>query len=349
MKTFNISGVIGWDVTAQDVREFLRGAAGEPVKFVFSSPGGFVSVGLEIHNAIRDYPGETIAVLSGFAMSMASYIPMACDKILVEDNAVYMIHNARGGVWGDHNDILAYGAFVKGLSGLLSKRYCGRTGKAAADICEMMDKETYFFGSEIVEQGFADEVIDTGKGDDKESAVFTAQALYADVSAKLIADATAAREDIQKASALLNCAVQTPAPGAGKNEKEVQQMDLIALLAANPAAKVEYDAALAKARDEGVATVQARIDKVAPILGSGKYGATVTGLAVKVLQGTEEMAALTGAVTVLDAQAEAAATAAAATGTETPGQEGHQPPAADALIKDQAGLDAAIARTKGEV
>jgi ATP-dependent protease ClpP protease subunit len=350
MKKIAITGIIGWDVTAQDIREALRAAAGEDVTFEISSPGGLVSTGLEIFNLIRNYSGHTTAVLSGYAMSMASYIPLACDRVVAEDNAVYMVHNARGGVWGDHNDILSYGAYVKGLSGLLGKQYVRTTGKAAAEVTGWMDKETFFFGEEMVEAGFVHEIIATDKDKDKAAALAGAQAVFGDTMARLSKDAAQAREDMIKASSILNVATQPPAP-AGKPQKEVQQMALAELLAQNPAAKAEFDAALAAARTEGAQAVRTTIAAVTPILESAVYPAAIKAVAVKALKGDTSADTLTTTVAVFDAMKEeqAAAAAAAETGA-TPPTPPQQPAATIDPAKPiscQEELDAEIARAKG--
>jgi ATP-dependent protease ClpP protease subunit len=357
MKTLSISGVIGWDVTAQDVREFLRDAAGADVKFVIGSPGGLVSVGLEIFNLIRNYSGHTTAVLSGFAMSMASYIPLACDHVAAEDNAVYMVHNARGGVWGDHNDILSYGAFVKGLSGLLGKQYTRTTGKTQQEVTDWMDKETFFFGDEILDSGFVHEIIATDKDKDKSTALAGAQAIFTDTMAQLSKDTVQARADMIAASGIMSLAtppVSTTQPpaSAGIPQKEVQQMNLQELLAANPAAQAQYDAALAAARKEGVAEVHATINTVAPFLANASYPAIIAATALKVLKGDEASGTLISAVAAVDAVREDAAAAKAAAEAAAAGNTLPQTPAPvaapGAVVSSEADLDATIAAARKE-
>lgn len=352
MVTIPISGVIGWDVTAQDIREALQKAGGEDVLFEVSSPGGFVSVGLEIYNLIRNYGGHTTARLSGYAMSMASYIPMACDRREAEDNAVFMIHNARGGVWGDHNNILSYGNYVKGLSGLIGKQYVKTTGKDVAEILKWMDDETYFFGDEMVEAGFVHAIIETDKDDDKESAMAAAQAIFTDTVNRMSADATALKNDMIKASAIMNVALPTPAV-AGKPEQEVQQMaKLKELLTANPAAQAEYDQAMADARKAGVAEKQTVIDSATPILSSEEYPAAIKAVALKTLKGEASADTLTTTVAVFDAMkeqnADAEAAAEGAAAGETRGQQPPPPVDPTEPVSDEAGLEVAIAAARKE-
>jgi len=349
-KKIAITGIIGWDTTARGVREELQAANGEAVEFDVSSPGGFISQGLEIFNLIRNYGGETTAVLSGFAMSMASYIPLACDKVKAHDNAVYMIHNARGGVWGDHNDILAYGQFTKGLSGLLAKQYAKRTGKSVDELAEMMDKETFFFGDEMLTHGFVDEIIETEDDGDQEACLAAAQAIYHEAYAKWSADPAEARKDFAQAMAIMPSIQPPAAVAAGKPKKEEVQMALKELLDANPAAKAEYDQALNAARTEGKQELQAVINSVAPIMASTEYPPIIGQTALKVLKGEASQVELTSSVAAVDAVKQMNAQTAAQTATEQQGatpaqQQAQYDPAQPVASEDD--LQAAIALAKG--
>lgn len=337
MKKIALCGVVGWDCTPAALREALREANGEDVELEVSSPGGYIAPGLEMFNLIRNYAGNINVRITGYAMSMASYLPLAVKsrpnpgRIVAEDNAVYMIHNARGGAWGDHNDILGYGAYLKGLSGVIAKQYVRHTGKSLEDVQSMMDKETFFFGDEMVEHGFVDEIIATDKDDDKDTALATARAAFSDTMARLSADQEQARADWQRAAAILPEHEIQPPAAAGKPKEEVQQMALKDLLAANPAAQAEFDREMAGARAEGEKAVRATIDKVAPFLSSNQYPRVIGETALKVLKGEESMVTLTASVAAVDAVRESAAAAAAASET---GATGATPPQQPTGVKE---------------
>ena len=101
MKIIPISGIIGWDISAKEIRAALDTAGGEEIEVQIASPGGFIYDGLEIFNLIRNYKGAKSTRLMGMAASMASYIAMAGDRVIAEDNSIFMIHNAWGGAVGD--------------------------------------------------------------------------------------------------------------------------------------------------------------------------------------------------------------------------------------------------------
>jgi len=176
MKVIPISGVIGWDVTGQMVREALAAANGDAVEIQLSSVGGLVFDGLEIFNLIKNYEGETTARLMGIAASMGSYIPLAADKIISEPNAVMMIHNAWGIGMGNAEDLRAEAAVLEGLSAILADAYVKKTGKSIDEIKSMMDAETWLFGQEIMDSGFVDEIVGTTDQSAKTETVKTAKA-----------------------------------------------------------------------------------------------------------------------------------------------------------------------------
>jgi ATP-dependent Clp protease, protease subunit len=199
MRKITISGVIGWDATPAMLREDLEQAGGDDIEVLINSPGGFVSDGIEMFNLLRRYEGNSTARISGYAASMASYIPLACDRRIAEDNAVYMIHNVFGGVYGDHNDILKYGAVVKSMSGMIARTYAKHTGMDLEEIARLMDDETWFFGQEMVEAGFVDEIIETEADKDRDGTTALAKSAFIDCITKISADRKRVKNDLARA------------------------------------------------------------------------------------------------------------------------------------------------------
>ena len=290
MKTVAISGVIGWDVEPSDIRTALNEANGEDVRVEISSPGGFVMPGLEIFNLIRNYKGATETRLVGQAASMGSYIALAGDKMVAEDNAVFMIHNVRGLSMGDHNDLRKSADTFERLSNLLAKAYVAKTGKSIEDIRAMMDEETFLFGDEIVEEGFADEIISTKSDTDKETAVAIAQAVIADCI-KTMKESDKVKDDTEQAAAMLGSMPapvkkKQPLPMAEK-KTEVTVMDLEKLKAEHPAVHAQ---AVAAGVAQGV--TQERDRASAHLILGGSSGDMVTAIAA-ITDGSEMTAVIT--------------------------------------------------------
>jgi len=185
MKEIILAGEIGLDVWPGQVRRDFDNAGGESVKLHISSPGGYVWDGIEIFNIIKNYSGRVDAVLSGLVASMGTYIAMAANKIEAESNAVFMIHNASTFVAGDYRDLRKAADISEGVTDLLSKEYIKKTSKSSKEIRSLMDEEAWYFGSEIKEAGFVDEMIDVEEEEDKATAVLSAKTKFQSLVAKL--------------------------------------------------------------------------------------------------------------------------------------------------------------------
>jgi len=77
----------------------------EKITLRINSPGGVVYDGLAIHNAIKAHKAEVTAVVDGLAASMASFIAMAANKIIMPKNSFMLIHKASGMCWGNSDDM----------------------------------------------------------------------------------------------------------------------------------------------------------------------------------------------------------------------------------------------------
>jgi ATP-dependent protease ClpP protease subunit len=200
MKTISIDGVIGWDVFAADVRQAIREAKGDDLTVEVNSPGGSVTEGIAIYNAIKNAPGSKTTLITGLAASMGSYIALAADRVTAEANAIYMIHNAGMIAMGDHNQLRKAADIAEGMSKILAAAYVRKTGKDAAEIAAMMDAETFLYGEEIQAAGFADEIVGQADGDKAEAVLRTRAAV---ASAEDLIKRLSTDQDTDQAAAVL--------------------------------------------------------------------------------------------------------------------------------------------------
>lgn len=197
MKEFSLSGGIGVDLNIKDFKEMLDSAGGDEINLSFSSVGGYVFDGFEIYNLIKDYKGKKSVTLNGITASIASYIAMAFDNITVRDNTPFMIHNAFGGIFGDYKDMQAYGEHLKNLTDLIANKYVEKTGKSKKEILALMDKETWLYGSEIVDENFANILKKSESDDTREAAIHKASLIFNSFKPP------AKKDDLQRAVALM--------------------------------------------------------------------------------------------------------------------------------------------------
>jgi len=157
-------------VTAAELRSRLAEAKdGEDVRICVDSPGGDCFEGFAVYNAIRDFARGRKAGLSvyiqGMAASAASWVALAASsvsgcRVSVEDNSVFMIHNCWGVAVGDRRAMMRSAELSGRIDGIMAEMLARKSGKEAPEISAMMDEETWLFGKEIVDAGFADELIE---------------------------------------------------------------------------------------------------------------------------------------------------------------------------------------------
>ena len=88
----------GWrDITApMDIQAALETAGGAEVTLLINSPGGDMSVGLEIRSMLRRYQGKTTALFQGYGASAATLAATGCGTIRAEPGALLCYHNPAG-------------------------------------------------------------------------------------------------------------------------------------------------------------------------------------------------------------------------------------------------------------
>lgn len=159
-----ISGYIGYDTTLDTVQEQLSAANGAPLEVDVSSIGGFVETATAIYNAIVGYRDKYDVDVSfnilGWAESAASYIcTIPGAKVSVHPNTRYMYHNPIDDAFGDYRELQKKTDWLKKMTELYRDAYAAKSGKTAEEIQAGMDAETLLTGQEIVDAGFADELI----------------------------------------------------------------------------------------------------------------------------------------------------------------------------------------------
>ena len=200
MKQIFINKQIGSDffsdgITADYVRDELNAAApSEDIQLVIDSPGGYVWDCITIFNVIREFcrkhPAQRVNVyIQGIAMSCASVIALAAksvdaaNTISVEDNSIFMIHNAWTAIAGNEHDLRKAAENLAAIDTVIANTYTAVTGKSDKDIRAAMDAETFLYGAAIVEWGFADTVISgeksAGEAADETAALASAKAAWA--------------------------------------------------------------------------------------------------------------------------------------------------------------------------
>lgn len=169
-----ILDVIGYDyydggITAKTISDQLEQMDGRDVRVVMNTPGGDMFEGIAIHNVLKGYPGNVTIDIIGLAASAGSVIALAGDNIRIARTAFYMIHNAWTYASGDKNFFLEMAEYLAPFDKSMAELYSRKSGISVEEITAYMDKETFFTGSDTVEKGFADELLNEDVEESTES------------------------------------------------------------------------------------------------------------------------------------------------------------------------------------
>lgn len=171
----------GWrDITApMDIAAALEQADGEDVTVLVNSPGGDMTVGLEIRSMLRRYQGRTTALFQGYGASSATLAASGCNVIESEPGALLCYHNPTAGTTGDYRELAQASEAMRNARDCILEVYQARSGvKSREDLIELMDKDIWISPGQAREYGLIDRVVplDDGAGFSADPAAFVAAA-----------------------------------------------------------------------------------------------------------------------------------------------------------------------------
>lgn len=157
----------GWrDITCpSDIADALEAAGGEEVTVLVNSPGGDMTVGMEIRSILRRYKGKTIALFQGYGASSATLAVSGCTEIHSEPGALLCYHNPTGGAQGDYQALGNAAESLRNARDCILEVYNARKGsKSAEELAELMDKDIFITPTQAVEYGLVDKVLKLTEG-----------------------------------------------------------------------------------------------------------------------------------------------------------------------------------------
>jgi len=146
-----LNGTVGYEITADRVRDFLASEKSQEITVVINSGGGFVTEGLEIYNTLRASGRSITTVISGIAASMASIIFLAGDERIAMAGTLFMIHKPSGISWGDADDFRKEAELLDKMQEGFQDIYKERT--SIPDVESEINKKTWYTVSEMKAKG----------------------------------------------------------------------------------------------------------------------------------------------------------------------------------------------------
>lgn len=160
-----IYGDIGdsWDDESIAAASFVKDLAAldaDAITLRINSPGGSVTDGIAIYNALKRHPAEVTVEIDGIAASIASLIAMAGDTVNMASNALFMIHAPWGFSIGNATEMREMADIMDKYAAAMSEAYADGTGKNASTFMSLMGdgKDHWFTASEAQAAGYVNQV-----------------------------------------------------------------------------------------------------------------------------------------------------------------------------------------------
>lgn len=170
MADLYLSGVVGFDITEQQVLDFLDTNDDKDINVYINSPGGSVFDGLGVYNILRGSGRNITTINNGLAASMGSILFLAGDKRVANTGSIYMVHKPSGLSWGNADDMKKEAEILDKIQDSLSAIYKERAG--IDDIDDYINNETWWNVDDMIEKGIAhsEKKIQTNEGEPEDMA-----------------------------------------------------------------------------------------------------------------------------------------------------------------------------------
>ena len=144
--------------------QMLLLAIEDPKKDIYlyiNSPGGSISAGMAIYDAMRYVPNDICTIATGLAASMGQFLLSAGTKgkRYALPNARVMMHQPSGGFGGTAADIKIQADQMRFTKERMARLIAEHTGQKYEDIVQDSDRDRWFDAEGAKEYGFVDKVV----------------------------------------------------------------------------------------------------------------------------------------------------------------------------------------------
>ncbi|MBI4437961.1 ATP-dependent Clp endopeptidase proteolytic subunit ClpP [Candidatus Uhrbacteria bacterium] len=131
------------------------------IKLYVNSPGGSVTAGLAIYDAMQYVKPDVSTICVGLAASMGAVLLAAGakGKRFALPNAEVMIHQVLGGVQGQATDIKIHAERILKIKDRLNDILAKHTGKKKSLVEQDTERDYFLTAQEAVKYGLTDKVI----------------------------------------------------------------------------------------------------------------------------------------------------------------------------------------------
>jgi len=158
------------DETAEGIVKkilYFDGQASDDITLFINSPGGVISSGLAIYDAMAYAKSDIVTICMGQAASMASVLLTAGTKgkRLIWEHARVLIHQPliSGNMFGPASDIQIQAEEMLRIRENLNLMLASHTGQTLKKIVEDTDRDFFMSAEEAKKYGIVDKIVKKGK------------------------------------------------------------------------------------------------------------------------------------------------------------------------------------------
>jgi ATP-dependent Clp protease protease subunit len=143
---------------------FLESEGEKDISMYINSPGGSVTAGMAIYDAMQFIKPDVQTIVMGQACSMGSLLANAGapGKRFMLPNARHMIHQPSGGARGQATDMLIQVEEILTMKKNLTEIYVkhNSAGKTFEQLTQDMERDNFMSAQQALEYGLIDKIID---------------------------------------------------------------------------------------------------------------------------------------------------------------------------------------------
>lgn len=148
----------GFGISAKEFIKELNALEAERIDLRINSPGGVVFEGAAIYNALKRHGAKVTSYIDGLAASIAGVVALAGERVVMAENALFMIHNPWAMCVGDAGEMRKTAEILDKVRATIMNAYMEKSGMGEEELMAAMDAETWYSATEAKAAGFADEV-----------------------------------------------------------------------------------------------------------------------------------------------------------------------------------------------
>lgn len=141
---------------------YMNSISADPITMYINSPGGVISSGLAVYDAMKAIQAPVATIVCGLAASMGSFLAATGTKGMryAWPHAKILIHQPliSGEIYGQATDIKIHAEEMLKTRSMLNAIYAEVTGKPLSQIEKDTDRDHYLSAEEACAYGLVDQV-----------------------------------------------------------------------------------------------------------------------------------------------------------------------------------------------